>query len=1075
MTRTVARVFPNAAKDRAGRWNKRKIAALKQPSGTLIAKKGNESVNYTEYHREFSAKEIGILKAAGKFRHMQRLRKENPMNDAEKQRKYNWTGPKQYFTGRGNQGGRGAGGRGNAGGRSFAARVAALEARFGDDNTETQVTDQSTITTAGTIDQSSTIRSTSTAIVPHTGRGNQTGRGRGGRGHQVGKVKSGVRYAVASIMSEPARSEAFSAISDAHRLLAESYDVMGSGRLDIDNHADTSCLDKTFRTLFVSDRVCEVQPFSNNYKPMQVAIGTGVTAVDTDSGTILLEIREGLLFGDKIDTALLNPNQARINGIDLCDDPFDVNRKFGLYDQKRDLYVPFECFGTLVGLSTRQPTDDEIRRSPRIILTSDAPWDPHNVDLMRRPKTNEFKVYSAITENVRVSAVSMVAEPDEPQIAVKRCECVECESDVVLSSVSSALTMETFVPRMVAAVNVATAERSAEELNPPDPGPYQTPDQRRENAMVSLTRHATVDAQSLSRRWNISLDAARNTLSATTQLGKRTGDTLMSWRYRAFVFHNRYRRSNWKVYQDTMHGRTYGLRREQHAQVTADEQGFVHVYPMRERTDCSEAVEALINELNATPHTIVVDGALEMVGPDSEYAKTCRRNQINVHVIEPRTPNQNRAERTVGELRRRWRRLRTVKRVPNRLWCYGMRWLAEVMSRTASSTDGRTPYERVSGDTPDISEYLDFDFYDMVWFWHHTGDDESPRLGRWLGIAHQVGGAMCYWILTLSGDVVQVLSRTSVQHVTRGDLERPEIAERVKDFDERLVEKLNAPQFIINAMHDTGVFVELEDDAEEYDFINADGTPVKGVPDIDDIARNADGDYDHDAYDEYVGAELWAEDSSGTTKLAKVIKRKRDGSGNPVGKRHQNPLQDTRVFEVEMPDGTIKDYATNVIAENIYSQVDNEGRRHQIFKEIADHKKDGGAVTVQDGFWVSTGGNKTRKMTTRGWQLLVEWTDGSQNWIPLKDLKESNPIEVAEYAVANKIDHEPAFAWWVSDTLRQRNRIISKVESKKSKYWTRTHKFGIRLPKTVEEALETDEENGNHLWRDAINKEMKIA
>jgi hypothetical protein len=31
----------------------------------------------------------------------------------------------------------------------------------------------------------------------------------------------------------------------------------------------------------------------------------------------------------------------------------------------------------------------------------------------------------------------------------------------------------------------------------------------------------------------------------------------------------------------------------------------------------------------------------------------------------------------------------------------------------------------------------------------------------------------------------------------------------------------------------------------------------------------------------------------------------------------------------------------------------------------------------------------------------------------LKDLKESNPVEVAEYAVANKIDDEPAFAWWV--------------------------------------------------------------
>jgi hypothetical protein len=48
--------------------------------------------------------------------------------------------------------------------------------------------------------------------------------------------------------------------------------------------------------------------------------------------------------------------------------------------------------------------------------------------------------------------------------------------------------------------------------------------------------------------------------------------------------------------------------------------------------------------------------------------------------------------------------------------------------------------------------------------------------------------------------------------------------------------------------------------------------------------------------------------------------------------------------------------------------------------------------------------------TTKGWSLCVEWEDGSTSWVPLLDLKESNPIEVAEYAVARGIDREPAFA-----------------------------------------------------------------
>ena len=75
------------------------------------------------------------------------------------------------------------------------------------------------------------------------------------------------------------------------------------------------------------------------------------------------------------------------------------------------------------------------------------------------------------------------------------------------------------------------------------------------------------------------------------------------------------------------------------------------------------------------------------------------------------------------------------------------------------------------------------------------------------------------------------------------------------------------------------------------------------------------------------------------------------------------------------------------------------------------------------------------KRTTRGWELLVEWKDGSMNWVPLKDLKNSNPVDLAEYAVANALEEEPAFKWWIPHTLKKRDRIISKI---KSKYWRTT-------------------------------------
>eukprot|EP00980_Cylindrotheca_fusiformis_P014111 scaffold3713_cov74-Cylindrotheca_fusiformis.AAC.1 len=88
----------------------------------------------------------------------------------------------------------------------------------------------------------------------------------------------------------------------------------------------------------------------------------------------------------------------------------------------------------------------------------------------------------------------------------------------------------------------------------------------------------------------------------------------------------------------------------------------------------------------------------------------------------------------------------------------------------------------------------------------------------------------------------------------------------------------------------------------------------------------------------------------------------------------------------------------------------------------------------------------------------------------MKDVKDSYPVQLAEFAVDQKIDDEPAFAWWVPYTIKKKARIISKV---KSKYWSKTHKYGVRVPKSVQEAIEIDRENGNTLWWDAIMKEMK--
>ena len=78
--------------------------------------------------------------------------------------------------------------------------------------------------------------------------------------------------------------------------------------------------------------------------------------------------------------------------------------------------------------------------------------------------------------------------------------------------------------------------------------------------------------------------------------------------------------------------------------------------------------------------------------------------------------------------------------------------------------------------------------------------------------------------------------------------------------------------------------------------------------------------------DQYVGLELaLSRGGDGETLLARVNKRVRDEEGNPVGNANNNPLLDSRKYEVEYADGHVEELTANIIAENLIVQVDEEG------------------------------------------------------------------------------------------------------------------------------------------------------
>jgi hypothetical protein len=365
------------------------------------------------------------------------------------------------------------------------------------------------------------------------------------------------------------------------------------------------------------------------------------------------------------------------------------------------------------------------------------------------------------------------------------------------------------------------------------------------------------------------------------------------------------------------------------AQVFVNDFGSSKVISMKSKGDAGLALDILFSDVGV-PTALHTDGAKELTAWRWKQVRE-KHGGIRQTLAEPYSPWQNRAESEIRELKRTTRRIMQKMKVPPRLWDYCIEYVSELLCRTALglySLKGRTPYELVTGETPDISEWTDFSFYEPIWF--HTADlfpGRRHNLGRWMGVSSNVGHVMCYWVLTKSGEIN---ARSTVQHLSADELASPEVQAQLADFDSEVERRLD------RGVHDVAVQNPVPDrliDADEFEI-----EPFKAG------AANPEADtMDVEAYDKYISAQVLMPIGD-SKRTGKVLKRKDDGDGNPVGRANSNPLLDTRVYKVEFQDGTIQEYAANLIAEAIFAQVDDEGRQFQLIDSIIDHQTDATAV-----------------------------------------------------------------------------------------------------------------------------------
>ena len=249
-------------------------------------------------------------------------------------------------------------------------------------------------------------------------------------------------------------------------------------------------------------------------------------------------------------------------------------------------------------------------------------------------------------------------------------------------------------------------------------------------------------------------------------------------------------------------------------------------------------------------------------------------------------------------------------------------------------------------------------------------------LGRVLGPATGSGNDMTQWVLRANGNAVP---RRSLRPFTLA--EKHSITEkRQRELFDSLVQK----------RHGTSATPPPDDTGKpssEYDTYEDADEDFKAMPEIDDpVDANGRAIYQQPPYDQLLNTEVLMQQGD-HMRRAKVTGRTLDENGRAIGTHNDNAYLNTSIYDVEFPNGEVKAYAANIIAENMLNQCDDDGFTLQTLDKLIDHRSNDDALNEENAYATLRNGQKRLRKTTTGWDILCKWTDGSTQWLPLTDPK----------------------------------------------------------------------------------------
>ena len=550
-------------------------------------------------------------------------------------------------------------------------------------------------------------------------------------------------------------------------------------RLGSDSHADISCAGSDAKIIcYLEGRQCTVHTYNDSYKPKKnVRICDAAFAYDTTDG------------------------QTYILRINQCLD-FTKEMKHSLFSSNQ-----VRSNGIIV---------DDVPLKIDVLRTSKQAMIIPGTDEIVLP----FKMHGPVP-------YLPVRSPSQNEM--DECKWIELTSD------------EIWDPEQLLGDDYKLSSISTSVQDPDDYLLLKT------NVIISAVSHTSkgvLTPELLSQMWNISLKSAKRTLLVTSHHSVKTTEGSLTRRRRVAYTGRINRQLGGYLSQfasDTFMSNVTSLRGNRCIQLFCNRGGYVKSYGMKTKGESHQALQRFIDEVGV-PTEILTDGAKELTM--GSWGKICKRNRIAQPTTEPYSPWQNPAELNGGITKRRVRHLMKITNSPIRIWDYCWEYVNTVKTCTAIEhfmLDGLTPYEKVHSHSPNITELIQYHWFDWLWY-YNPEDVDKEKIGRWLGPATHVGDVHTSYILSSTGIVI---TRSTTRPVTQSELESPEVVRRMKDYTTEMESNIgNYATSTMRAHEEYGddPFENIfnNDDFVDDDYLpqelNDSGEPVT-TPNMDDLAK----------------------------------------------------------------------------------------------------------------------------------------------------------------------------------------------------------------------------------------------